>query len=323
MGETHINMQTIRWPFMNRYSVPTVLGTPAEVVIESTVATALRGNITFPVHLTTTMRNHQIDMRYSSYATCLSRCYNPFLNYEHQVQQDQGFLGYIPINSELGLDLVGGGLSLSFIRPKMTNSGFALKSRMSVNIREFFLLDSDTRPSNHFIYSESEDDRAVSVLDWDIGDLGTKVQLSVGVKKIMPSIFEFTNLLMPENGHMPQIAGQALQTANILQVITTHLGNYKYIKWLIRNEEDSKILLTFNLLHDHSNSNPDLFARNLNIELTHTNDLVNRNATALHRWSAMVRLMTTKSSGKHTIQASLKRISEVHDASIFRVRAQI
>ncbi|XP_059612356.1 vitellogenin-2 [Phlebotomus argentipes] len=311
MGETHINMQTIRWPFMNRYSVPTVLGTPAEVVIESTVATAVRGNITFPNHMSSTMRNHQIDMRYSSYSTCLSRSYNPFLNYEHQVQQDQGFLGFKPINSELSLNMVTGGMSISFIRPKQTTSGFALKSRISVNIREFLLLDTDTKPANPFVFVESEDDKSVSVLDWDIADLGTRMQVSVGMKKIVPSMFDFTNILSPENGNVPQFAGQALQTANILQVITTHLGNYKNIKWLVKNEQDSKILLTLNLNHD--DGNPDLFAKNLNMELMHTSDLVNRNATPTHRWSAVVRLMTTKSTGKHTIQASLTRISNLQD----------
>lgn len=65
MGDTHINMQSIRWPFMNKYNVPTVLGTPASVVIGSTVATTLRGNITIPSNGMKIVRNQQIDTRYS------------------------------------------------------------------------------------------------------------------------------------------------------------------------------------------------------------------------------------------------------------------
>lgn len=102
LGDTHINLQSIRWPFVNKYSVPTVLGTPAEVLIETTVATTVRGNITNVVK--DLKRNQQIDMRYSSYSQCQSLIYNPFLNFEHQIKQEQGFLGYIPLNMQLQFD---------------------------------------------------------------------------------------------------------------------------------------------------------------------------------------------------------------------------
>lgn len=76
-----------------------MLGTPAEVLIETTVATTVRGNITNV--LRELKRNQQIDMRYSSYSQCQSLIYNPFLNFEHQIKQEQGFLGYLPLNMEL------------------------------------------------------------------------------------------------------------------------------------------------------------------------------------------------------------------------------
>lgn len=98
-GDTHINLQSFRWPFVNKYSVPTVLGTPAEVLIETTVATTLRGNITNV--LKELKRSQHVDMRYSSYSQCQSMIYNPFLNFEHQIKQEQGFLGYLPLNMEL------------------------------------------------------------------------------------------------------------------------------------------------------------------------------------------------------------------------------
>lgn len=105
LGDTHINYQTIRWPFMNKYNVPTVLGTPAEVLIESTISTTVRGNITIPSNGNKIIRNQQIDLRYSSYSRCQSLSYNPFLNFEHQIKQEQGFLGYVPINIEMTLNI--------------------------------------------------------------------------------------------------------------------------------------------------------------------------------------------------------------------------
>lgn len=66
LSNSHINMQTIRWPFMLKYAVPTVLGTPAQITIQSTVLASLRGNMTEEFsseHKTT--RSHQIDARYA------------------------------------------------------------------------------------------------------------------------------------------------------------------------------------------------------------------------------------------------------------------
>lgn len=65
LANSHINMQTIRWPFMLKYAVPTVLGTPAQITIQSTVLASLRGNMTEELsdHQRTTSRSHQIDAR--------------------------------------------------------------------------------------------------------------------------------------------------------------------------------------------------------------------------------------------------------------------
>lgn len=107
--------------------MPTVLGTLAGVTIQSTVLTSLRGNITQEVAASKITRSNQIDARYNSYAACKSETYNPFLNLEHTVHREQGFLVYIPINNELQLhEMV---LSFSFYRPANLTGGFALRSR--------------------------------------------------------------------------------------------------------------------------------------------------------------------------------------------------
>lgn len=107
--------------------MPTVLGTLAGVTIQSTVFSSLRGNITQDMTSSKITRSNQIDARYNSYAVCKSETYNPFLNLEHTVHREQGFLVYIPINNELQLhDMI---LSFAFYRPANLTGGFALRSR--------------------------------------------------------------------------------------------------------------------------------------------------------------------------------------------------
>lgn len=62
--DSHINLQNLRWPFHSRYSVPTVLGTPTELSIQSTALSSLRGNISQNVAGAEIERSHGIDLRY-------------------------------------------------------------------------------------------------------------------------------------------------------------------------------------------------------------------------------------------------------------------
>lgn len=48
---------------MIKYSTPTVIGTPSEIIIQSTVLSSLRGKITRNAELLT--RSNQIDARYN------------------------------------------------------------------------------------------------------------------------------------------------------------------------------------------------------------------------------------------------------------------
>lgn len=116
--------------------MPTVLGTPASVTIQSTVFSSLRGNITQDMTASKISRSNQIDARYNSYAVCKSETYNPFLNLDHTVNREQGFLVYIPINNELQLEEMI--LSFSFHRPANLTGGFALRSRSLTTTKGFF-----------------------------------------------------------------------------------------------------------------------------------------------------------------------------------------
>lgn len=61
--DSHINLQNLRWPFQIRYSVPTVLGTPISLSIQTTALSSLRGNITQSIQDMEITRSHQIDIR--------------------------------------------------------------------------------------------------------------------------------------------------------------------------------------------------------------------------------------------------------------------
>lgn len=62
--DSHINLQSLRWPFYTRFSVPTVLGTPTSLTVQNTALSSLRGNITQLIQSSEVTRSHQIDIRY-------------------------------------------------------------------------------------------------------------------------------------------------------------------------------------------------------------------------------------------------------------------
>lgn len=63
--DSHINLQNLRLPFHSRYSVPTVLGTPTSLTVQSSVLCSLRGNITQNIQGVEISRSHEIDLRYA------------------------------------------------------------------------------------------------------------------------------------------------------------------------------------------------------------------------------------------------------------------
>lgn len=139
---------------MLKYAVPTVLGTPAQITIQSTVLASLRGNVTEEVaDRQRTTRSHQIDARYSSYAVCKSTTYNPFLNLEHTINREQGFLVYIPINNEVER-VPGQSFNISFNRPAHLTSGASLKSR-SLTSTKGTILTTDTVPFEEILLPDT------------------------------------------------------------------------------------------------------------------------------------------------------------------------
>lgn len=67
--------------------------------------------------------------RHSTFTVVTSKSYNPFLNMEHSINREQGFVFYLPINNELKLNWINSSLWFSFYRPNDMISGISLKSR--------------------------------------------------------------------------------------------------------------------------------------------------------------------------------------------------
>lgn len=154
MADSHINMQTIRWPFMLKYAVPTVLGTPAQVTIQSTVLASCRGNLTQAISDHQFSRSHHLDARYSSYAVCKSTTYNPFLNLEHTINREQGFLVYLPIQNEVSY-AYGEAFNFTLVRPaNVTSAGASLKSR-SLTSTKGTILPTDKSVFNEILISDT------------------------------------------------------------------------------------------------------------------------------------------------------------------------
>lgn len=95
--------------------------------------------------------------RYSSYASCKSRSYNPFLNLDHEINREQGFLVYLPINNEIEPNNTDNCMKFSFHRPENLTSGLSFKSR-SVTTTKGFITKSNSQLYNEIILPEKKPD---------------------------------------------------------------------------------------------------------------------------------------------------------------------
>lgn len=168
LGDSHINMQTVRWPFMSKYSVPTILGTSSEVMLQSTVTTTLRGNTTQNISGSSFSRSNHIEFRYSSYSVCQSLSYNPIMKLEHLIQREQGFLVHMPISSDITLNLGEKSFKFSFYRPENTTNGIAVKSRTVTKT----ISDVASDQSYRSVVNAEVEGEIMELLNLPIDDLG-------------------------------------------------------------------------------------------------------------------------------------------------------
>ena len=90
---------------MIKHSLATLIGTPADILIESTVVSSLRGSTTQQLTADKITRNIRVDVRYSSNAVAKIRSYQPVEDIEYATIREQGFLIFLPLHNEIILNI--------------------------------------------------------------------------------------------------------------------------------------------------------------------------------------------------------------------------
>lgn len=114
---------------------------------------------------------------------------------------------------------------------------------------------------------------------------------------------------LDENGHSRFIGNYILQLINIGHVSATHLGNNKYVKGVVSNSEDSRMVWKLEDLSNGGDNEFEVYAFELGLE--HYNVLkIIENQPPNHKWSGMVKVRMHHSSLKAvSTQIIFKRIT--------------
>lgn len=152
-------------PFMIQYLVPTMIGTPADILLESTIVSSLR------VHTTQNMqkltRTSQIELQYNSYSVTKIRSYNPVQDLEYATIREQSLLLYAPLDNEIGFNIENNTVSFSFCRPRNLKTGVAFKSRIR------------NEPSNEYPIVDLNAQEKIKALHYFVDDLGVNLSMAI------------------------------------------------------------------------------------------------------------------------------------------------
>ncbi|XP_068157824.1 vitellogenin-5 [Drosophila tropicalis] len=305
--DSHINMQTVRWPFMNKYSVPTVLGTTADVLLQTTVLTSLRGNIT--EHRTPPASRHtlEIDARYSSYASVCSRSYNPFLNLDHEIIREQGFLIYVPFSIEWNRNENGanGCTRYSFIRPQNLTSGLSFKSRAVTKTRG--LITKTAAGLFEEIMLPERNREVFQLFSYDVPDLGIKLTINTNLNELV----KYRGMLLKsefiENGFSRNMALSILMYIfGFTQLSSIHLGHDRNFTLLMFNENATRV--DGNTCVEDVLNTADLKGKEITFTVHHTD--LTHNVEALHKWNVSLDVQTSKKSSWFKIIGKIQRSSK-------------
>lgn len=152
-------------PFMIQYLVPTMIGTPADILIENTIVSSLRGNTTQNMQKLT--RTSQIEVQYNSYSVTKIRSYNPVHDLEYATIREQSLLLYAPLVNEIGFNIEKSSVSFSFYRPPNLKTGVSFKSRIR------------NEPSNEYPIIETNAEDKIKGLNYFVDDLGVKFSMAI------------------------------------------------------------------------------------------------------------------------------------------------
>ncbi|KAH8265516.1 hypothetical protein KR038_009680, partial [Drosophila bunnanda] len=313
--DSHINMQTVRWPFMNRYSVPTVLGTSSDVLLQTTVLTSLRGNITEQRTPPISKHTLEIDARYSSYASVRSRSYNPFLNLDHEINREQGFLIYIPFSSELNLNESGSKCRrYSFSRPQNLTSGLSFKSRAVTKTRGL-ITKTAAAPFEEIMLPESRND-VVQLFNYSMPDFGVQM----GIHTNLNELIKYRGMLLKseftENGFSGNMVVSVLMYVfGFTQLSSIHLGHDRNFTMLLYNEKATRI--EGNFCTEDVLKTSELKGKLIGLTLEHTDNLLETHpgeepahVDALHRWNITLDVQGSTKSNWFKVIGQIQRNSK-------------
>ncbi|XP_016952519.1 uncharacterized protein LOC108026214 [Drosophila biarmipes] len=313
--DSHINMQTVRWPFMNRYTVPTVLGTSSDVLLQTTVLTSLRGNITEQRTAPITKHTLEIDARYSSYASVRSRSYNPFLNLDHEINREQGFLIYIPFSSELHLNENDSKCKrYSFSRPQNLTSGLSFKSR-AVTRTKGLITKTASAPFEEVMVPESRND-VVQLFNYSLPDLGVRLGMNTNLNELIKYRGMLLKSEFTENGFSGNMVVTALMYIfGFTQLSSIHLGHDRNFTMLMYNEKTTRI--EGNFCAEDVLKTSDLKGKQIGLTLEHTDHVDETHVTdgshqidALHRWNFTLDVQASTKSNWFKLTGHIQRNSK-------------
>lgn len=152
-------------PFMIQYLVPTMIGTPADILIENTIVSSLRGNTTQNMQKLT--RTSQIELQYNSYSVTKIRSYNPVQDLEYATIREQSLLLYAPLVNEIGFNMENSSVSFSFYRPAKLTTGVSFKSRIR------------NEPSYEYPIVLQGEEEKIKALDYFVDDLGVNFTMAI------------------------------------------------------------------------------------------------------------------------------------------------
>ncbi|XP_052863112.1 uncharacterized protein LOC128269750 [Anopheles cruzii] len=272
LRDSHVNMQIVRRPFMIKYALPTLIGTPADILIENTVLATVRGNTTQQTMLMDKVaRSNQVDVRYSSYAVVKIRSYNPIDDVEYSTIREQGFLVYLPVNNEIVWDIAGKSISYSFYRPENMTSGISLKSR------------TRNTPTGHTdrggrAPAEPSEEAAIAKYGYRLDDLGIQMVARVHQDYTRDNVMFMLETDILDNAKVLtkgpfSLVNNVLRIISLIQLNTIHIGRDKHLTLLISN--DQKTLLQGTLKWDTQNYSkqpavPENEVLRVNLILAHT-----------------------------------------------------
>ncbi|XP_055375125.1 uncharacterized protein LOC129607901 isoform X2 [Condylostylus longicornis] len=308
LADSHINMQTVRWPFMTKFAVPTVLGTPGDVLIQKTVLTSLRGNISQITTTDSITRSHEIDARYNSYASCKSRSYNPFLNLDHEINREQGILVYFPVNNEITINITDLCLKFSFSRPPNSVSGLTFKSR-SVTITKGIITNNKQFKE---LILQPRKQNTLNLLEYDIKDLGISISVNTNVEDLNSYRTMFLKLDFTENGFTKNILiNGVMYLFSIAQLSSIHIGYDRNFTMLLRNNEMTRINGSICTKEYHKTGGENVFE--IVFGLSHLND---KSEKILHDWNFIIKYLESSKTQWYKTTGIITRSS--HDSENYK-----